>query len=177
MRVEARADSRLWLEGSSNVRDWTCKATAMEANFDVDSGASRRGTVESRAVRGVTVKVPVRLLKCGDRHMEAEMYKALKAPKLPAESFITAAFERLPGTGEGLGTVEIAGRLTIAGVERMVNTTVMSERLPDGTHRARGTVPILMTDFGITPPRPWGGILKTKDKVLIQFEMFVGPQT
>jgi len=177
MRVDARADSRLWLEGSSNVRDWTCKATAMEARFDVDSGVSRREPVESRAVRGVTVKVPVRLLKCGDRHMEAEMYKALKAPKLPAESFITAAFERLPGTAYGSGTAEIEGRLTIAGVERTLKMMVVSERLPDGTHRARGTVPILMTDFGITPPRPWGGILKTKDKVLIQFEIFVGPQS
>ena len=29
-RIPVRPDSRLWLEGSSNVRDWTCKATTME---------------------------------------------------------------------------------------------------------------------------------------------------
>ena len=34
-----------------------------------------------------------------------------------------------------------------------------------------------MTDFGIKPPRPWGGILKTRDKVLIQFEIFISPLT
>ena len=176
VRVSARADSRLWLEGSSNVRDWTCKATEMDASFDLISTKGRAAT-DPRAVRGVTVKVPVRMLKCGDRHMEANLYKALKSPKPPAESFITAEFERLPGTSASGATVEITGRLTIAGVERPVKMSVVSDRLPDGTHRARGTVPILMTDFGITPPRPWGGILKTKDKVLIQFEVFVGVPT
>ena len=53
--------------------------------------------------------------------------------------------------------------------------TVISDRLPDGTRRAQGTVSILMTDFGIKPPRPWGGILKTADKVVIQFEIFIEP--
>lgn len=177
LRIPVRADSRLWLEGSSNVRDWTCKATSMDASIEMDSDASGRATLEARAVRGVAVKVPVRSLKCGDRHMEAEMYRALKAPKPPAQTFITANFDRLPETGTALRTVEVTGRLMIAGVERTVKMSVISDRLPDGTHRARGTVPILMTDFGIKPPRPWGGILKTRDKVLIQFEIFISPPT
>lgn len=173
-RIPVRADSRLWLEGSSNVRDWTCKATIMDASIEISSG---RQPLEARAVRGVAVKVPVRSLKCGDRHMEAEMYRALKAPRPPAESFIMASFDKLPDSSAGLRTVEVTGRLTIAGVERTVTMSVLSDRLSDGTHRARGTVPILMTDFGIKPPRPWGGILKTRDKVLIQFEIFISPLT
>ena len=145
----------------------------MDANIDLNS-VGARGSLDPSAVRAVTVRVPVRMLKCGDRHMEAEMYTALKAPKLPAESFITAKLERLPVLSVA-GSVEVQGQLTIAGVERTVTMTLMSDRLPDGTHRARGSVPILMTDFGIKPPRPWGGILKTKNKVLIQFEIFVAP--
>ena len=174
-RLPVRPDSRLWLEGSSNVRDWTCKATSMDATVDLNAATGKNGSLDLSAVRGVNVRVPVRMLKCGDRHMEAEMYTALKAPKPPAESFITATLDRLPvGTIEA-GPVEVQGQLTIAGVERTVKMTVNSDRLSDGTHRARGSVPILMTDFGIKPPRPWGGILRTKDKVLIQFEIFVAP--
>lgn len=176
-RISVRADSRLWLEGSSNVRDWTCKATTMDASIEINSDGSGRQPLEARAVRGVVVRVPVRSLKCGDRHMEAEMYRALKAPKPPAESFIMANFDKLPDTGAGLRTVDVTGRLMIAGVERTVKMSVLSDRLSDGTHRARGTVPILMTDFGIKPPRPWRGILKTRDKVLIQFEIFISPLT
>ena len=174
-RLPVRTDSRLWLEGSSNVRDWTCRATSMEASIDLIAAAGTRGSLDPSAVRGVTVRVPVRMLKCGDRHMEAEMYTALKSPKPPAESFITATLERLPAASTAIGSVEVQGQLTIAGVERTVTMTVTSDMLSDGTHRARGTVPILMTDFGIKPPRPWGGILRTSNKVLIQFEIFVAP--
>jgi hypothetical protein len=174
-RLPVRPDSRLWLEGSSNVRDWTCKATSMDATIDLNAAAGKRGSLDPTAVRGVSVKVPVRMLKCGDRHMEAEMYTALKSPKPPAESFITAKIERFPVEATVVGSVEVQGQLTIAGVERTVTMTVTSDRLADGTHRARGSVPILMTDYGIKPPRPWGGILKTKNKVLIQFEIFVSP--
>jgi hypothetical protein len=174
-RLPVRPDSRLWLEGSSNVRDWTCKATSMDATIDLNAAMGKRGSVDPSSVRGVNVRVPVRMLKCGDRHMEAEMYTALKSPKPPAESFITATLERLPVGSIDAGPVEVQGQLTIAGVERTVKMTITSDRLSDGTHRARGSVPILMTDFGIKPPRPWGGILKTKNKVLIQFEIFVAP--
>src|SRR5512132_434405 len=76
LRLPVRADSRLWLEGSSNVRDWTCKATAMEALIAVDAASvdSRDSDAIAKSLRGVDVIVPVRMLKCGDRHMEVNMY-------------------------------------------------------------------------------------------------------
>jgi hypothetical protein len=178
LRLPVRADSRLWLEGTSNVKNWTCKATQMEALIAIDavSADSRDNIAVSKSLRGVDVIVPVRMLKCGDRHMEANMYTALKAPDLPAMSYIVADFELTPTlTDDGL-TIEATGKMSIAGMERPVSMTVKTERLPDGTRRARGTVPIRMSDFGIAPPRPWFGMLRTGDKVMVQFEIFVSPQ-
>ena len=177
LRLPVRADSRLWLEGTSNVKGWTCKATAMEALVAVDAGSVGSGddAIVARSLRGVDVIVPVRMLKCGDRHMEANMYTALKAPKLPEMSYIIADFEIKPAQGDDLAVTAI-GKMSVAGVERAVSMTVKTERLPDGTRRARGTVPIKMTDFGIVPPRPWFGVLRTADKVLVQFEIYVSPQ-
>ncbi|HVD60866.1 MAG TPA: YceI family protein [Gemmatimonadaceae bacterium] len=177
LRLPVRADSRLWLEGTSNVKGWTCKATAMEALVAVDASSVGSGddAIVARSLRGVDVIVPVRMLKCGDRHMEANMYDALKAPKLPEMSYIIADFEIKPAQGDDLAVTAI-GKMSVAGVERAVSMTVKTERLPDGTRRARGTVPIKMTDFGIVPPRPWFGVLRTADKVLVQFEIYVSPQ-
>ena len=172
-RITVRSDSRVWLEGSSNVRDWTCRATSMEATLDVAEMPLSPGSYP--AVKGALVKVPVRMLKCGDRHMEAQMYTALKSPKDGAPTFIVAELDGLPITDGVLRTIGVSGRLSIAGVERPIRINVLGDKLSDGTLRARGTLPILMTDFGIKPPRPWGGILKTADKVLIQFEIFVDP--
>jgi polyisoprenoid-binding protein YceI len=127
------------------------------------------------AVRGAFVKVPVRKLKCGDRHMEAHMYEALKAPSPSVESFIIAQLDWLPLSDTASGTIQVTGTLSIAGVSRPITMTVQGVRLGDGTLRARGALPILMTDYGITPPRPWGGILRTANRVVIQFEIFVDP--
>ena len=178
LRVPVRADSRLWLEGSSNVRDWTCSATSMEALIDMDRRTmdSQDLQVVAKSIRSVNVKVPVRTLKCGDRHMEANMYQALKAPKAPAVSYIVAKFDAIPQIAADGISMQVTGRLSMAGVERSVQMTVATERMRDGTRRARGSVPILMTDFGITPPRPWMGILRTANKVLVQFEIFVSPR-
>lgn len=173
-RVSVRSDSRLWLEGSSNVRDWTCRATTLEATIEVDPpGAIKSGT---EPVKGVAVRVPVQMLKCGDRHMEAQMYTALKSSGT-TPGFITAQVDRIPLNIVPGQTVETEATLNIAGVEKKVKISVIADLLPDGSRRARGTVPILMTDFGISPPRPWGGLLRTADKVLIQFEIFVAPQS
>jgi len=178
LRLPVRADSRLWLEGTSNVKDWTCRATSMEALIAIDAASadSHDNVAVSKSLRGVDVIVPVRMLKCGDRHMEANMYTALKAPELPEMSYIVADFELAPVLTDDGMTIEATGKMSIAGVERPVRMTVKTERLPDGTRRARGTVPIRMSDFGIVPPRHWFGILKTGDKVMVQFEIFVSPQ-
>jgi len=178
LRLPVRADSKLWLEGSSNVRDWTCKATVMEALIAIDANSvdSRDDSAVSKSLRGVDVIVPVRMLKCGDSHMEANMYTALKAPKLPEMSYIIADFEITPVLSDDGLSVQATGKMSVAGVERAVNMTVKTERLPDGTRRARGTVPIRMTDFGITPPRPWFGVLRTANEVRVQFEIYVSPQ-
>jgi polyisoprenoid-binding protein YceI len=165
--VSVNTDSRLWLEGSSNVRDWTCRATSIDARIELGPD---RGQMP--VVNGALVKVPVRGLKCGDRHMEAHMYDALKAK---SEGFITAKLEALPCSQADTRTVDVAGRLTVAGVERSITISVEGQRLPNGILRARGSLPILMTDYGVTPPKPWGGILRTANKVVIQFEIFVDP--
>lgn len=106
--------------------------------------------------------------------MEAHLYTALKAAEPPEVSYIVASFESIP-LASSATQVESSGQLMVAGVQRWVKMTVRADRLPDGSYRARGTVPILMTDFGIKPPRPWGGILRTDNEVLIQFEIFVDP--
>jgi polyisoprenoid-binding protein YceI len=166
--VSVNTDSRLWLEGSSNVRDWTCKATTLDAQIELgpDRGAAP-------VVNGAFVKVPVRSLKCGDRHMEDHMYKALKSAN---HQFISAKLEALPCSQADTRTVDVTGTLTIAGVEKIIVISVEGERLANGILHARGSLPILMTEYGVTPPRPWGGILRTANKVVIQFEIFVDPR-
>jgi len=146
----------------------------MEANIAFEN-RDDNATEYLPVVRGAFVKVPVRMLKCGDRHMEAHMYSALKAPSASVPAFIIAQLDGLPVSDSVSRTLDVTGVLSIAGVSRPIRMAVHGDRLANGILRARGALPILMTDFGVTPPRPWGGILRTSNKVVIQFEIFVDP--
>ena len=53
LRLSVRPDSRLWLEGSSNVRDWRCDATTLDAAIDVDGGVLHAGPTYGPAVLSV----------------------------------------------------------------------------------------------------------------------------
>ena len=73
-------------------------------------------------------------------------------------------------------TIRAAGTLKIAGAENPVTMDVVATRLPDGTIKAVGTVPIKMTAFGVKPPSAMFGTIKTGDEVKVKFELTVGPK-
>ncbi len=171
VRLAVRPDSKLWLEGGSNLHSWECQSSAIDAVVDVDP-SFKTATDFPKALQKVQVKLPVTSLKCGHGGMEKNMYKALKADKAPAISYILGSFEAQPGAAKDF-TVKTVGKLEVAGEERTVTMDVTAERLADGTVEAKGTVPILMTDFGIQPPTAMFGALKTDNKVIVKFELFV----
>jgi polyisoprenoid-binding protein YceI len=148
-RVDGEA-SRVWIEGGSNVADWSCKAVRFDAS--VDNGR-------------VIVRLSVRDLKCGNRKMDHDLYAALKASDPAAPSFIVALFDARPG--------DTRGTLEVAGVERTVTAQITTELAPDGTTRARGNVPILMTDFGVKPPVGLFGLIRSKNEVVVKFELII----
>jgi polyisoprenoid-binding protein YceI len=174
-RVAVSADSKLWIDGTSNLHGWTCRAEKLEAAIDLDAvAASQLGTAPPKALKRVEVKVPVRALKCGHGAMDDNLYKALNADAAPNVSYILATFEPAPGEAKDSFTLHTVGTLTIAGKENKLEMDVVATRLADGTVKATGTVPIKMTDFGIKPPTAIFGRLKTGDEVKVSFELAVG---
>jgi hypothetical protein len=47
------------------------------------------------------------------------------------------------------------------------------EEQRDGTVRARGALPILMTDYGISPPTALFGVLRTENRIVVKFDLLV----
>jgi polyisoprenoid-binding protein YceI len=174
-RVAVSPESKLWIEGTSNLHGWSCKATTLDAAIELDAtAAAQLAAAPTKALRKVQVKVPVRSIKCGHGGMDDNLYKALKADESPAISYILATFEAAPGEAKDSFILHTVGTLTIAGKENKVSMDVAATRLADGTLKATGMVPIKMTEFGITPPTAIFGRLKTGDEVKVNFELSVG---
>jgi polyisoprenoid-binding protein YceI len=174
-RVAVAPSSKLWIEGTSNLHGWSCKAEKMDATIDLDAVAAAQLTsAPPKALKRVQVKVPVKSLKCGHGGMDDNLYKALGADASPDISYIMATFQAVPGDVTDSFTLKTVGTLTIAGKANPLAMDVVATRLPDGSVKATGTVPIKMTDFGIKPPTAIFGRLKTGDEVKVNFELTVG---
>jgi polyisoprenoid-binding protein YceI len=174
-RVAVSPESKLWIEGTSNLHGWSCKATTLDAAVELDAAAAAQVTAAApKALKKVHVKVPVKSIKCGHGGMDDNLYKALKADDTPEISYIMATFEAAPGEAKDSFTLHTVGTLAIAGTENKISMDVLATRLPDGTVKATGMIPIKMTDFGIKPPTAIFGRLKTGDEVKVNFELSVG---
>ena len=174
-RVAVSPDSKLWIDGTSNLHGWSCKAEKLEAAIDFDAAAAANvAAAAPKALKKVDVKVPVKSLKCGHGAMDNNLYKALNADATPDVSYIMATFEAVPGDAKDTFTLKTVGTLTVAGKENKIQMEVTATRMADGTLKAKGVVPIKMTDYGIKPPTAIFGRLKTGDEVKVNFELTVG---
>ena len=169
-------DSRVWIEGTTNITSWNCSATAIDATIAVDV-AFREDPDFPRYLKRVQVKVPVSALKCGHAQEEKSLRRALKADDGTGPAYITAIFEAVRDRSDAADalTVSTIGALTMAGRENPVKMDVGTTRLADGTIEARGVVPILMSDYGIEPPTAFFGALRASDRVVVRFAMRLGP--
>jgi polyisoprenoid-binding protein YceI len=173
LRLNVRPDSRLWLEGSSNVRDWRCDATTLDASIDVDDSAEPVGSPTTSRVRRVQVRVQTHSLTCGRSQMDNIMYKALHVDDAPECRQIVGHFEVVPDGDDTNRSLVMQGTLRIAGRERVVRVPVAVQEQRDGSVRAQGALPILMTDYGITPPTALFGVLRTENRIVVKFDLRV----
>lgn len=178
VRLAARADSKLSIEGTSNLHEWSCQASSIDANVEMGAGYQRAEPSSfARLLQRVSVRVPVGNLRCGHGQMDRNLQKALGADRAPNITYILGNFEVVPGSTPNEYTVKAVGTLTIAGRSNTIRMDVAARRAADGTLRAQGEVPVLMTSFGIQPPTAMLGTLRTGDRVMVKFELVVAPQT
>lgn len=177
IRLAVRPESKLWIEGSSNLHDWSCKAGELTASIDVAREFTGDASSLTTMLRSVHVKVPSAKISCGHGKMDDNLRKALRANEAPEISYILGKFDVVPGAAKDAYTLKTVGTLRVAGKEQNVSMDVTAQRMPDGGIRAAAEVPLKMTDFGIKPPTALLGTLRTADQIKVKFELLVGPQT
>jgi hypothetical protein len=169
--------SRLWIEGGSNIKDWSCRAVALDGRASMDTSArtANDGRTTRDAIHGVTLSVAVRDFKCGNAHMERDLYRALRAddPATGGEIRASLSAEALGVGGARRSSIETSGTVTVAGVAKPVRSTIVVERLENGSLRATGSVAALMTDFGVTPPKGLMGLVRSRNEVVVRFDLLI----
>lgn len=179
------------LEGSSNVTEWRCRGTAIDARMIVAATAEHIHAVIDRVEDGNVgawlddpsagrfptpefhLTIPVSTFRCGNRIMESDMRRALKADRHPDVAF---RFVGLRGGIEHdidghLYRARIAGELTMAGATRPIELTITARRSPRRTFLLHAELPLRMTAFGIAPPTALFGAIRARDELTVRFDL------
>ena len=162
------------IDGTSNIHAYTASTKTVRVSaIEVDGtpqGDRLDYVLKPGALKGLDVVIAAASLSSPKDGLDKNMHKALKVEQ---HADITFRLRSLAADGSGYKAI---GMLTIAGVERET-TLALQVRRKDATLAITGTTSVLMTDFGIQPPKAMMGMLKTDPKVQIRIELELGAAT
>lgn len=167
----AIASSQISIAGTSNIHAYTAststvRVTRVQLAGGLAGPAFWDEVVKPGALEAFEIAIPAATLSSSKEGLDKNMHKALKVKEHEDITFRLVRLQAREGTP---GALRAVGMLTVAGVEREIALDLDTER-GDGTLTVRGTAPLLMTDFGIKPPKAMLGMLKTDPKVTVTFE-------
>ncbi len=162
---ELAKESRMWIDGTSTVHDWTCNVGDVTGTISMDPGAL--------TISKATVIVPSAAIDCDNGTMNKKVADALSIKKHPAVKFSLSSGKITDG-GDKLN-IQVVGRLDLAGQTKVVSATATATPLGNGLYKIAGKLPIAMSAFGIDPPRAMLGTLKTGNEVNVRFELTARP--
>ena len=166
---------RVTIAGTSNVHDYKAtttilRITKVQLASTVAANAPWDEVIKPGALEAFEIAIAAHTLKSGKEGLDKNMYKALNTAQHPDITFRLLKIE----PGAAAGSLKAAGLLKIAGTERDVTLDLKTEP-KDATLIVRGELPIVMTDYGVKPPKAMLGVIKTNPKVTVTFEIVLAP--
>jgi hypothetical protein len=163
-------ESRLWVDGTSTIKSWTCKAGEVNAVVDAAPNAVAQVTAGEKAVRTVRVTGPAAKLECGNGTMNDHMRKALKVDENPTIEFRLSGYDVSRGVDGVTGT--LAGVLALGGVSHPI--AIPAQGKADGAGlRVTGSYPLNMTEYELKPPKLMFGRIKVGETVTVKFDLLL----
>lgn len=163
-------ESKLWVDGTSTVRSWTCKAGVVDAVLEATSENAISAVLGGEnAVKAVTFTVPTDKMDCGNGTMNGHMWKAIKSKEFPTITFQLGTYTIAKAADTS--KVTLNGSLTIGGVTKPITMESKLSAAATGAMRVMGTYELNMKDYDIKPPTLMLGTMKVGEKVKVGFDL------
>ena len=155
------ARAQFEVSGTSTVRGWSCPVEgAMEATPGQSSDPLPGFP---SGLQSVTITVQVQEVDCPEEEMNEHLQEAMEASQHPE---IVFELQQYSMAGD---TAAASGAITIHGVTKPITFEIELVESADGV-RGVGQTEVNMTEFGVTPPSVWLGLLNVGEVVTIDFD-------
>ena len=159
------AESKLVVDGTSNLHDWTIDAKSMggKATFSIESG-------DLQEIKNLDFVVEAEKLVSGKSGMDKNTFKALKTSVNKKIIFKLIKVNKIIAQTKNVYLVETQGDLTVAGATKRINQS-FTIRLLGKKIIFYGKQKIDMTLYGVEPPTALMGTIKTGKDVVVDFKV------
>jgi len=170
-QLALQPSSKLWVEGTSTVRSFSCQANEVKATVEASgANAVARLMTGDKAVESVNVVVPSEKLDCGNGTMNEHMRKAIKADASPAITFHVTSYD-LNKDANGIAG-KLTGTLSLGGETKTI-TVPATGAMVDGALHVTGSYQLSMTDYNLKAPSLMFGRIKVRDQVTVKFDLLL----
>ncbi len=173
-------DSKIWVEGTSTVDDFSCFTYLVNGEAMLDSvplmaRIDNWKDASTKYFADAFFNVKTKTLDCGKKMMNEDMYDALKAEKFAFISFKVENVSLLSFDKTGKkSTVLVKGSLSIAGKTKPINLeATISTIETDLRYRVQSSVKLNMKDFDIKPPQALFGLIKANENITLFIDLKV----
>jgi len=174
IRFEAQPGSRMKIDGTSTIHDWTVESKLIGGFVEFESSFDFVNPKPAKVNARASVVIPVRQLKSDKTAMDTVMYDAMKQKDHPRIEFSLTemAVKEAPKSPTDPVVFDTKGDLIVSGVTNKISMPVTMHRLDKAKLKFTGTATVKMTSFGIQPPAPKIalGFISTGDDVKLSWE-------
>jgi hypothetical protein len=165
-------ESRLWLVGDSTLHPYstTARDIAVTLEGDFSVGGLAKNVADGKMTQ-LDVMIPVVKMKSEHSGLDKNLQKALKAAEYPNIVFNMSNYTVRSSTNNAGGfVIEAVGTLEVAGAKQQVTLEGTAQE-KDGALEIIGAKELLMTDFGVKPPKIM--MIKTANRVVIHYDLLL----
>lgn len=166
--------SKLYLEGRSNVNEFTCACEqdfgTLKANFEVDQKNSIVYFPQTK------LKISTSALDCGHRIMNRDLQKTLQVDSHPyIEVELNRVFLNVNRKELNQYWTHLIAETCMTMVSKRCNVKmpVQARRVGANTYQFKSFYEIKLSDFDIEPPTAMLGAIKVADTFVIYFDLYV----
>ena len=154
--------SFLEVHGTSSLHDWHVDAQKQSGTLTINS-------LDDLDIKNLFFKVFAESLKSGKKRMDKNTYKALNTNEFKTIDFTLLSVNSKQKISDTDYKLSVSGDLTISGITNKISLQ-LKLTIHGDTIAIEGEKSILMTDYGIAPPKALLGTIKTGDEIKIVFK-------
>lgn len=169
-QLAVQPQSKLWIEGSSTIRSFSCQVPEFTLTVNADgTGAVAAVLAGQKAVKTVELTVPAAKMECGNGRMNEHMLKAVKAEENPTIRFTLASYD-VAKAGDGVaGTMR--GTLALGGAQHPIDVSAVATDAGNGAMHIVGGYEVALSAFDLERPSLMFGRIKVGDKIQVKFDL------